>query len=207
MCASDENHAAAGERDVTAVLDRVAAGDPRAAEELLPLVYDRLRALGESYLKNRPPDQTLQATALVHEAYLKMIHPTIGKAGASSNAKWNDRAHFFAVAARAMRQLLADSARKRLAQKRGGQGRQVALTGLATPHSISVVDVMALDDALRRLTALDERQAKIVEMRFFGGLTNEEVSHVFGVSTRTIEKEWRKARAWLSVQLSSESES
>ena len=207
MCASDENHPAADKRDVTVVLDRVAAGDPRAAEELLPLVYDRLRALGEAYLKNRPPDQTLQATALVHEAYLKMIHPATGKTGASGDATWKDRAHFFAVAARAMRQFLADSARRRLAQKRGGQGRQVALTGLATPGSNAVVDVVALDDVLRRLATLDERQAKIVEMRFFGGLTNEEVSHVLGVSTRTVEKEWRKARAWLSMQLSTESES
>jgi RNA polymerase sigma factor (TIGR02999 family) len=161
---------------------------------LLPLVYEQLRALANSHFRGRPAGQTLQPTALVHEAYLKMVNQT--------GAAWKNRAHFFAVAATAMRQILQDRARRRRAAKRGGgDGQRLTLDGLQTPSGQSIIDMVALDDALTQLAELDPRQARIVELRFFGGLTNDEVAEVLNLSTRMIEKEWRKTRAWLSAQL------
>jgi len=180
----------------TMVLRRLVEGDSNAAEELLPLVYEHLRALAGSYFRGQPGDHTLQPTALVHEAYLKLINQTA--------AAWNDRAHFLAVAATAMRQVLKDSARRRNALKRGGGDEakeRVNLTDVQTPSGQSIVDTVALDEALTRLAELNPRQARIVELRFFGGLTNEEVGRVLNLSTRMIEKEWRRTRAWLSAEL------
>jgi RNA polymerase sigma-70 factor (ECF subfamily) len=182
----------------TVVLRRLVEGDSNAAEELLPLVYEHLRALAGNYFRGQPGDHTLQPTALVHEAYLKLINQT--------GAAWNDRAHFLAVAATAMRQVLKDSARRRNAVKRGGgeaggDRERVNLTDVQTPSGESIVDAVALDTALSRLAELNPRQARIVELRFFGGLTNEEVGRVLELSTRMIEKEWRRTRAWLSVEL------
>lgn len=180
--------------DATRVLQRLAAGDEAAVNELLPIVYQRLRALAGAYFQAQPGDHTLQPTALVHEAYLKLVN--------QANATWESRAHFFALAATAMRQILQDRARRRRTAKRGGDWGRVMLDNVPTPVGESMVDLVALDDALTKLAELDARQCRIVELRFFGGLTVPEVAHVLGVSTRTIEKEWRRIRAWLSRELS-----
>ena len=180
--------------DATLMLQRLAGGDSTAVDELLPLVYQRLRALAGSYFQGQPSDQTLQPTALVHEAYLKLVN--------QANATWESRAHFFALAATAMRQILQDRARRRRTAKRGGDWERVSLDNVPTPVGGSMVDLVALDDTLTRLSELDARQCRIVELRFFGGLTVPEIAHVLDVSTRTIEKEWRRIRAWLSRELS-----
>ncbi len=182
--------------DATIILERMAQGDGSAAEALFPLVYDHLRALAGNYFRGQRPDQTLQPTALVHEAYLKLIAPREGV--------WKDREHFLAIAATAMRQILSDHARRRKAAKRGGNDarERVTLCDLADPISERQVDLLALNEVLETLAALDARQARIVELRFFGGLTTQEIATFFDVSTRTIEKEWRRTRAWLSAELS-----
>jgi RNA polymerase sigma factor (TIGR02999 family) len=179
----------------TRLLVRVSTGDSAAAEMLLPLVYEQLRAMAGSYFRGQPADQTLQPTALVHEAYLRLVR--------QPDSQWESRAHFCAVAATAMRQVLKDRARRRRAAKRGGgDAQRVPLEQLETPSGGKSIDLIALDDALTRLAKLDARQGRIVELRFFGGLTVEEVAHVLGLSTRMIEKEWRRVRAWLSRELS-----
>jgi RNA polymerase sigma factor (TIGR02999 family) len=156
-----------------------------------PRIYGELRALAASYFRGRP-GQTLQPTALVHEAYLRLAR--------ADAEQWKDRAHFMAVAATAMRQILLDAARRRLAQKRGGAGRErVTLSNL--PAFEPTVDLVALDDLLAKLAALDERQARLVELRFFGGLTEDEAADALGVSLRTVQKDWRKAKAWLMAEL------
>lgn len=179
--------------DATQLLARVNAGDSAAANELLPLVYSQLRALAGSYFRGQAVDFTLQPTALVHEAYLKLIKVPDGN--------WVDRVHFCAVAATAMRQILHDRARRRRAAKRGGGARRVPLEQMETPSGGSPIDLVALDDALERLKSLDARQARIVELRFFGGLTTEEIARVLDVSSRTVEKEWRRTRAWLNREI------
>jgi RNA polymerase sigma factor (TIGR02999 family) len=181
-------------RDATALLARASAGDSAAAHELLPLVYSQLRALAGSYYRGQAADHTLQPTALVHEAYLKLVHVP--------ERRWQDRVHFCAVAATAMRQILHDRARRRRAAKRGGDARREPLEQLESPSKSAPVDMVALDEALERLQELDARQARLVELRFFGGLTNSEVAQILQVSSRTVEKEWRRVRAWLSRELS-----
>jgi len=176
----------------TQLLGRLKAGDSTAAAELMPLVYGQLRALAGAYFRGRPGAQTLQPTALVHEAFLRMVDQT--------GAEWRDRAHFCAACAVAMRQILTDHARRRRAAKRGGGWKRLTLSGEADLGP-SLVDVVALDDALRGLALRSERQARIVEYRFFGGLTVEEAACALGISVTTAEKEWRVARAWLSAQL------
>jgi RNA polymerase sigma-70 factor, ECF subfamily len=157
---------------------------------LLPKVYGELRALAASYFRGRG-DATLQPTALVNEALLRMLKP---------GAPIKDRAHFFAVAATAMRQILTDRARRRRAQKRGGAERErVTLSGIAAFES--PIDLVALDDLLTQLAALDERQARLVELRFFAGMTEDEAAEALGVSRRTVQTEWRKAKAWLLAHL------
>ena len=182
-----------GGHDATRLLARVNAGDAAAADELLPVVYAQLRALAGSYFRNQAANNTLQPTALVHEAYLKLINV--------ADRNWSDRVHFCAVAATAMRQILQDRARRRRTAKRGGDARRVPLSQVETPSGGSPIDLVALDDALERLKSLDARQARIVELRFFGGLTTEEVASVLHVSTRTVEQDWRRVRAWLSKEL------
>lgn len=177
-------------RDTTLTLSQARAGDPQAAAELFPLVYAQLRRLAAAYLARRAAGHTLQPTALVHEAFMRMCP---GEAG------FADRAHFIAVAATAMRQILIDHARRRGAQKRGGAQQRVTLDGqgLAGEEALSPVDVLALDAALTRLAALSPRQARVVELQFFGGLTVAEVAEVMAVSKSLVEKEWRRARAWI----------
>ena len=160
------------------------------SSEAFAIVYDRLRALADRRFQGAAGQApTLQPTALVHEAYLKLA--------SSSGLTWNDEEHFCAVAATAMRQILTDYARQRSSVKRGGQRARVTLGDVANPEAADAVDLLALDEALQQLAELDARQARIVELRFFGGLTNEQAAHALGVSRATVENDWRRARAWL----------
>ena len=185
--------------DITGLLMRARQGDTDASSDLYPAVYDRLRAIAGGYFRGQRPDQTLQATALVHEAYLKLIDQT--------NANWRDRAHFFAVAAQAMRQILVDHARSRAAIKRGGGWSRVSyermernLSGTGTEES-HIDDVLWLDEAMAELAAFAPRQARIVELRFFAGLSVDEIAEAIGVSPRTVDLDWKLARAWLARRL------
>ncbi len=196
MTSSDDNRnkQAAVTPDATSLLRRVSAGDARAADALLPLVYEQLRALAGSFFRGQPANHSLQPTALVHEAFLKLV--------ASPQDEWQDQVHFCAVASIAMRQVLHDRARRRRAAKRGGgDARRVGLDHVAEPSGGAPIDLIALDDALERLSELDPRQARIVELRFFGGLTSVQVGQVLELSSRTVEKEWRRIRAWLGKEL------
>jgi RNA polymerase sigma-70 factor (ECF subfamily) len=189
---------AAPDQDVTELLAQAGAGDSTAASRLMTLVYEELRGVAGGYLRGQRAGHTLQPTALVHEAFLKLTDKT--------NPRWNDRAHFFALAARAMRQILIDHARGKDAAKRGGGGgegawRRVTLDVAVAPSGHTDIDVLALDESLETLARLDPRQAQIVEMRFFGGLTVQEAADVLGVSVPTVELDWRMARAWLSRRL------
>lgn len=178
----------------TRVLEAVAAGDSGAAARLLPLVYDELRALAASALRRERPDHTLQPTALVHEAFLRLID--------QAHAEYKSRTHFFAIGAQAIRRVLIDHARHHEAAKRGGQWLKVTMDqAVAAAGSSESVDLLALDEALTRLATLDERQSKVVEMRFFGGLSVEETAAMLDVSPRTVEEDWRMARAWLRREL------
>lgn len=173
---------------VTQGLARLRDGDSAAAAELLPLVYDELRALAGSYFQRERLDHTLQPTALVHEAYLKLVN--------QKQAQWKDRAHFFAVAAEAMRRLLIDHARKHGAEKR--QRPTTHLLSDDTAHEpMGDIDLISLDRALQRLGELNQRQSQVVTLRFFGGMTVEEVAGVLEVSPNTVKGDWRVARAWL----------
>jgi RNA polymerase sigma-70 factor (ECF subfamily) len=165
------------------------------AGELLNEVYDDLRRLARSRLAFERPDHTLQATALVHEAWLRMAR--------QRQAHWQGRTHFLAFAAQCMRRLLIDHARNRARDKRGGDWTRVTLGGLEPSANapLEMADLLALDDALERLAALDQRQATVVELRFFGGLTVEEVAELLAISKRTVEDEWTHARAWLKRHL------
>ena len=183
--------------DASGLLDRASAGDEGAAGRLLELVYEQLRALAASYLRGERAGHTLQPTALVHEAFLRLQ--------AGSPVRYQNHTHFFAVAARAMRQVLVDHARRRAAAKRGGDPERVTLDDglqLGGDAESRVIDVLALDEALERLGKLDERQARVVELRFFGGLTIDEAARVLEVSTDTVEDDWAMARAWLKRTLS-----
>ena len=179
--------------DATVILRKIAEGDSAAATRLLPLVYDELRALAAKKLRFDRPDHTLQATALVHEAFLKMVHQT--------DAQWNGRAHFFAVAATAMRQILTDYARRKATEKRGGDWERVTLENIGVGSSAEL-DVLRLEELLKKLAEIDDRKHRVVELRFFGGLGVEEVAEAMGLSKTTVEGEWRAARAWLAVELS-----
>jgi RNA polymerase sigma factor (TIGR02999 family) len=174
--------------DLEDLIARVRAGEAEPAE-ILPHVYRDLRKLAASYVGRRPA--TLQPTELVHELFFRLERQEL--------PEWKSRAHFIAVAATGMRQILVDAARKRVAGKRGGMAARVTLSGLAA--EAKDVDVVALNQALERLAALDERAARLVEMRYFGGLTEEEVADVLEVGLRTVQKDWRRARAWLAKEL------
>ncbi|MBK8914898.1 MAG: sigma-70 family RNA polymerase sigma factor [Phycisphaerales bacterium] len=179
---------------VTLVLDRVARGEGSAAAELLPLVYEELRRLAQGQLRGQSPGHTLQATALVHEAYLKMV--------AHAESGWQNRAHFLAVAATAMRQILMNHARDKRADKRGGGARvRVTLAEGQAAEDIPDFDPLELDDVLTRLAGLDRVQSRVVELRFFAGLSVEEIAHVMEISPATVKREWRAARAWLNAEL------
>lgn len=180
--------------DVTRILADLSAGERSAAERLLPLVYDELRALASTFFRQRQPNQTLQPTALVHEAFVKLV--------GSANQNWTSKKHFFGVAAMAMRQLLTDRARRVAAEKRGGGVERVTLAEDATPVTDGpAVDIVALDEALARLSQLDSRQARIVELRFLAGLSVEETADVLDVSPRTVKLDWQMARSFLRREL------
>ncbi len=180
--------------NVNAIVSRLNSGDPKAPDELLPLVYDELRALAQAYFRRERSDHTLQPTSLVHEAYVKLLDQT--------RIEWQGKAHFLAVAAMAMRRVLIDHARKQNALRRGGNLDRVTLSNLDLTDDKDDIDLLALDELLDELATLDDRQHRIVELRFFGGLTVPEVATVLNLSRSTIEAEWRMARAWLSTKLS-----
>lgn len=184
---------AAAPENVTALLRRWQQGDQAATEELLPLVYGELRRIARRHLRGERHGHTLEATALVHEVYLRL--------SGGAELHWNDRVHFYAVAAQMMRRVLVDHARGRDAAKRGGSVIKVSLDEARDPAVESGADVVALDDALAGLEALDPRKSRIVELRFFGGLTLEETAAVLGISVPTVVKETRLARAWLHSQI------
>jgi RNA polymerase sigma-70 factor, ECF subfamily len=179
--------------NATQILHDLRHGDRHAANRLLPLVYDELKARAAAYFKNQNAGHTLQPTALVHEAYLRLIDQT--------NPQWENRAHFLAVAATAMRQILVDHARTRRAAKRGGLWNRLELSNCVPEPDLQEVDVVGLDESLVGLAKLDSRQAKIVELRFFAGLTIDEVAQALDVSSRTIELDWKMAKAWLTRDL------
>jgi len=176
--------------DVTRILSDIEQGDPKAAEQLLPLVYDELRKLAARRLAHERPGQTLQATALVHEAYLRLV-------GSRPEQGWDSRGHFFAAAAEAMRRILVENARRKGRQKRGGHRTQVELDEADLACRMPPEDLLALDEALARLAAEDPVKARLVELRFFAGLSVEEASKALGVSAITAKRYWRYARAWL----------
>ena len=179
--------------DVTALLVRLSSGDKGAIERLMPLVYAELHRRANQYMRQERSDHTLQPTALVHEVYLKLVQ--------QREASFKNRAHFYAIAAQLMRRILTDHARSRLSAKRGGgyeEGMVTEPLQLRTDHPAGL---LAINDALQELSVLDSRQEKVVEMRFFGGLTAEETAEVLGVSIRTVEREWSMARAWLYTRL------
>ena len=177
--------------DVTRILENAAAGHPSASEELLPLVYDELRKLAQGYMMQERPDHTLQATALANEVCVRLL--------GAHEISWQSRAHFFAVASRAMRRVLANHARDRNAAKRAPLGERITLEHLAAGPS--TVDLVALDDTLTRLSSLNAEHASLVELRVFGGLTVDEIALVLGRPKRTVERQWRAVQAWLALEL------
>jgi RNA polymerase sigma-70 factor, ECF subfamily len=179
---------------VTQLLERWSGGDRTALDQLMPLVYDELRRLARGYLGRERLDHTLQPTALVNEAYLLMADQT--------RARWQNRAQFIGVAAQMMRRILVDHARAQKAEKRGGQHFTVSLTEADRFGEQPDVDLLRINEALERLAALDPQQARVVELRFFGGLTIEETTEVVRLSHTTVENDWRMARAWLRRELS-----
>jgi RNA polymerase sigma factor (TIGR02999 family) len=181
--------------DVTLLLEGAGRGDPRASQALLPLVYDELRRLAERRLAREPAGATLQATALVHEAWLRLV----GDDGAPGD--WGSRGHFFGAAAQAMRRILVERARARRAVKRGGGAARVTLAEDAWAAPVPDEDLLALDEALERLSARDERKARVVLLRHFAGLTVEETAAALGVSPATVKSDWAFARAWLAREL------
>ena len=180
--------------EVTRILSQVEAGDASAAAELLPLVYEELRKLAAARLNHEPCGQTLQATALVHDAYLRLV-------GVPEQQHWNSRGHFFAAAAEAMRRILVESARKKRAMRRGGdRGRvEIDLVEPAAPRISE--DVLALSDALDKLEQIDRRKADLVKLRFFAGLTMEQTADALGISVATAHRQWNYARAWLHQEI------
>jgi RNA polymerase sigma factor (TIGR02999 family) len=181
--------------DVTRILSQMESGDPSTAERLLPLVYQELRELAAAKLRHEKPGQTLQATALVHEAFLRLVKT-------DSNRHWDSRRHFFSAAAEAMRRILVESARRKKRLKRGGGLARDPLDDLAIESPASSLDLLALDEALTRLAQEDPEKAELVQLRFFAGLSHEEAAEVLGVSVVTVKRHWRYARVWLHRQIS-----
>jgi RNA polymerase sigma factor (TIGR02999 family) len=180
--------------DVTRLLDAAAAGDPKAAAELLPLVYDELRRLAAARLATEKPGQTLQATALVHEAYLRLV-------GGDPDRHWDSRRHFFAAAAEAMRRILVDTARRKLTGKHGGGRRQIDLDDVEATAPSRAADLVALDEALTKFAAEDPVKAKLITLRYFAGLSVEEAADTLGISRATADRYWAYARTWLYCEL------
>ena len=178
---------------ITELLIAWSDGGRDALDELLPLVYEELRRIAARYLRREPGDHTLQPTALVNEAYLRLID--------QRRVRWRNRAHFYGVAAQIMRRILVDHARAQRSDKRGGRWERLPLVEDQTPAPGGDVDVLALDEALQRLAAFDPQQERIVELRYFGGLTIDEVAEVIGISAATVVREWTIAKAWLRAEL------
>lgn len=179
--------------EVTQLLRQLAHGDGRVVDHLLPLVYEQLRGIAHRRLQSEPADQTLGTTELVHEAYLKLV--------GQDRVDWQNRAHFFAIAARAMRRILIDTAVARKAQKRGGGRRRIPLEEVEVMTEQRSDEVLALDQALRRLETIDERHGRVVECRFFGGMSIEETASALGISPATVKRDWTLARAWLHREM------
>ena len=179
--------------NVTRLLLEWGDGNQQALEALVPLIYKELRNLAHNFLYRERPGHTLQTTALVHEAYLKLID--------QNDARWQNRAHFFAIAAQAMRRILIDSARKHAAAKRGGPQAELSLDEVADIALEPDINLLKLDEALNQLAKIDPRQSRIVELRYFGGLTIEETAEVISVSPATVKREWMMARAWLHQEI------
>jgi RNA polymerase sigma factor (TIGR02999 family) len=183
--------------DVTRVLSAVEEGDESAAEQLLPLVYDELRRLAAQKLGRESPGQTIQATALVHEAYMRLVESEL----AGSSPSWNSRGHFFAAAAEAMRRILVERARHKKSLKGGGSHRRQEMGDIAVSATAPDIDLLALDIALNRLESTDKRKARLVKLRFFAGLTMEEAAQALGISTSTADNDWAYARCWLRLEM------
>jgi len=186
----------ASQSDVTTLLKQVSSGDTTAMERLMPLIHDALHDLAQRYLRRERPDHTLQPTALVNEAYMKLVDQT--------RANWESRGHFLAIAATAMRRILVDHARGKNREKRAAPGRRVALDeGIAaTEDGSNRLDLVALDAAMGKLAAIDPRKVQVIEMRFFTGLTIEETAEALGLSPATVKRDWEFARLWLMREVS-----
>ena len=180
--------------EVTRILSAIEQGDPHAAGQLLPLVYDELRRLAAQKLAHEKPGQTLQATALVHEAYVRLV-------GASGNQQWNSHGHFFAAAAEAMRRILVEQARHKRSGKGGGQHQRVELHAEQLAAPSRNIDLIALDEALDKLAGLDRRKAELVKLRYFAGLTIREAAAALGIAESTADADWAYARSWLRLEL------
>lgn len=180
--------------EVTHILSQIEAGDPSAAEQLLPLVYEELRKLAAARLAQEQPGQTLQATALVHEAYLRLVDT-------KHVQNWNSRGHFFAAAAESMRRILVENARRKRRLKRGGDRAKIELEALDIAAPKTSCDVLALDEALAQLVAVDSQAAELVKLRYFAGLTIPQAAEVVGISPRSADSRWAYARAWLLEKL------
>ncbi|HEY1603647.1 MAG TPA: sigma-70 family RNA polymerase sigma factor [Pirellulales bacterium] len=185
--------------DVTRILTQIEQGDPSAAEELLPLVYEELRKLAASRLTDERPGQTLQATALVHEVYIRLVDT-------KQTQQWNSRGHFFAAAAEAMRRILIEQARHKRTTKAGGKAHRVGLSAIEGAISDGGVDLLALNDALDKLATKDPRKALLVKLRFFAGLTIPEAAESLGIATSTADADWAYAKSWLRVAMSADTE-
>jgi len=183
----------ASQEDITRLLLAWGAGDKAALDALMPIVYGELRKLARGYMRRQPADHTLQTTALVNEAYLRLID--------SSRVNWQNRNHFFAISAQLMRRVLVDFARARKSQKRGGEAQKIELDETLVVPFEQKTDLVALDEALTELAKLNERQSKVVELRYFGGLSEEEIAAHLEISVRTVRRDWSVARAWLFNQL------
>jgi len=180
--------------DVTHILSQIESGEPAAAEQLLPLVYDELRKLARAKLGHEKPGQTLQATALVHEAYLRLV-------SGGQQLAWNNRGHFFGAAAEAMRRILVENARRKSGPKAGGEHRRIELSDVAAEVQGADLDLIALSESLDRLQAKDPRAAELVKLRFFAGLTRQQSAEVLGISVATADNDWAYAKGWLKAEL------
>jgi RNA polymerase sigma factor (TIGR02999 family) len=186
--------------NVTQILNAIDAGDPHAADELLPLVYDKLRKLAAERMAQEKPGQTLQATALVHEAYLRLVASPSRESGASGQ-HWDSRGHFFAAAAEAMRRILVESARKKKRHRHGGGHRRVDLQDVVSLADSAADDMLALDEALTRFAAREPAKAELVKLRYFTGLSIDEAADLMHISRTTAKRYWAFARAWLLAEI------
>ena len=182
--------------EITTLLQAHASGDEHALDELIPLVYNEMHKMAYGRLMGERPDHTYSATALVHEAYLKLVN--------FNRIDWKNRNHFFAIASQVMRNILVDYAVKQKAQKRGGDNHKITLSVDHIKREMNLEEIISVDHALKKLAELDERQAKVVECRFFGGLTIEETANTLGISEPTVSRDWKVARAWLNRELGAE---